>query len=291
MAVLGSVFTSLYAARLTDTSFAGLPNRPCPPASSRWPQPWAAPRPSPQRVSPGSSPMCRTPSCTASTSPASWPPPSASSARSEPGWPCPAEPRSAPPRHHPADVDRADKAGRPDPGAVGHPLLQRRRPGPPHRPRRRHRHRAVPAAGGVHEDALPTPRLAAEPRRRRHRRRAHHHRHPAPARQVRPVPARRRPAPARRRPRRPAPRRRRPHSLTTPAWAAATFRDGEDAHPVRQYGGRRLWDDFEQTLTWWHQAPTRRPPPRCATTRCSSRPPLTGRCGRPRSSCAPSCRR
>ncbi|MEV0538150.1 hypothetical protein AB0J08_41545, partial [Kitasatospora sp. NPDC050463] len=23
---------------------------------------------------------------------------------------------------------------------------------------------------------------------------------------------------------------------------------------VRQYGGRRRWDDFEQTLTWWHRA-------------------------------------
>jgi len=44
------------------------------------------------------------------------------------------------------------------------------------------------------------------------------------------------------------------YSLTTPAWAAATFRDGESGHQVRQYGGRRLWDDFEQTLTWWHQA-------------------------------------
>ncbi|MFI1524657.1 methyltransferase domain-containing protein [Kitasatospora cineracea] len=44
------------------------------------------------------------------------------------------------------------------------------------------------------------------------------------------------------------------YSLTVPAWAAATFRDGEDDHQVRQYGGRRLWDDFEQTLTWWHQA-------------------------------------
>ncbi|MFD0278054.1 methyltransferase domain-containing protein [Kitasatospora sp. NPDC127111] len=44
------------------------------------------------------------------------------------------------------------------------------------------------------------------------------------------------------------------YSLTVPAWAAATFRDGEDAHMVRQYGGRRLWDAFEQTLTWWRQA-------------------------------------
>ncbi|MGW4894729.1 methyltransferase domain-containing protein [Kitasatospora sp. NPDC004240] len=44
------------------------------------------------------------------------------------------------------------------------------------------------------------------------------------------------------------------YSLTTPAWAPATFRDGDGAHPVRQYGGRRLWDDFEQALTWWHRA-------------------------------------
>ncbi|MFJ5122928.1 methyltransferase domain-containing protein [Kitasatospora sp. NPDC088548] len=43
------------------------------------------------------------------------------------------------------------------------------------------------------------------------------------------------------------------YSLTTPAWSATTFRDGENEHQVRQYGGRRLWDDFEQTLTWWHQ--------------------------------------
>ncbi|MET9615384.1 methyltransferase domain-containing protein [Kitasatospora indigofera] len=44
------------------------------------------------------------------------------------------------------------------------------------------------------------------------------------------------------------------YSLTIPAWAAATFRDGQDAHQIRQYGGRRLWDDFEHALTWWHAA-------------------------------------
>ncbi|MER5866188.1 methyltransferase domain-containing protein [Kitasatospora sp. NPDC002040] len=44
------------------------------------------------------------------------------------------------------------------------------------------------------------------------------------------------------------------YSLTTPAWAAATFRDGQDAHQIHQYGGRRLWDDFEHTLTWWRGA-------------------------------------
>ena len=44
------------------------------------------------------------------------------------------------------------------------------------------------------------------------------------------------------------------YSLTTPAWAATTFRDGESAHQVRQYGGRRLWEEFEQTLAWWHDA-------------------------------------
>ncbi|MER8100867.1 methyltransferase domain-containing protein [Kitasatospora sp. NPDC094016] len=44
------------------------------------------------------------------------------------------------------------------------------------------------------------------------------------------------------------------YSLTTPAWSATTFRDGEDEHLARQYGGRRLWDDFERTLTWWHRA-------------------------------------
>ncbi|MFF4381092.1 methyltransferase domain-containing protein [Kitasatospora sp. NPDC001547] len=44
------------------------------------------------------------------------------------------------------------------------------------------------------------------------------------------------------------------YSLTAPAWAAVTFREGEDAHQVRQYGARRLWEDFEQALTWWHEA-------------------------------------
>ncbi|MFD5433763.1 methyltransferase domain-containing protein [Kitasatospora sp. NPDC127067] len=44
------------------------------------------------------------------------------------------------------------------------------------------------------------------------------------------------------------------YSLTTPAWSATTFRDGEDEHQVRQYGGRRLWPDFESTLAWWHEA-------------------------------------
>jgi protein-L-isoaspartate(D-aspartate) O-methyltransferase len=44
------------------------------------------------------------------------------------------------------------------------------------------------------------------------------------------------------------------YSLTTPAWSATTFRDGESTHHVRQYGGRRLWDEFEQTLAWWRDA-------------------------------------
>ncbi|MFF0392234.1 methyltransferase domain-containing protein [Kitasatospora sp. NPDC004615] len=44
------------------------------------------------------------------------------------------------------------------------------------------------------------------------------------------------------------------YSLTAPAWAAATFREGEDVHHVRQYGDRRLWDDLEQTLAWWQHA-------------------------------------
>ncbi|MGW4806436.1 methyltransferase domain-containing protein [Kitasatospora sp. NPDC004272] len=44
------------------------------------------------------------------------------------------------------------------------------------------------------------------------------------------------------------------YSLTVPAWAAATFRDGENEHQVRQYGSRRLWNEFEQTIDWWHQA-------------------------------------
>ncbi|MFJ9691874.1 methyltransferase domain-containing protein [Kitasatospora sp. NPDC101183] len=44
------------------------------------------------------------------------------------------------------------------------------------------------------------------------------------------------------------------YSLTTPAWSAATFRDGEAIHPVRQCGARHLWDEFERTLTWWYRA-------------------------------------
>ncbi|MEU9133736.1 methyltransferase domain-containing protein [Kitasatospora sp. NPDC048540] len=44
------------------------------------------------------------------------------------------------------------------------------------------------------------------------------------------------------------------YSLTAPAWAAVTFRDGQDEHPVRQYGARRLWEDFERTIAWWHEA-------------------------------------
>ncbi|MFJ1751306.1 methyltransferase domain-containing protein [Kitasatospora sp. NPDC088134] len=44
------------------------------------------------------------------------------------------------------------------------------------------------------------------------------------------------------------------YSLTVPAWAAVAFRDGEDVHQVRQYGGRHLWDEFEKVLTWWHDA-------------------------------------
>ncbi|MCC9312159.1 methyltransferase domain-containing protein [Kitasatospora sp. RB6PN24] len=44
------------------------------------------------------------------------------------------------------------------------------------------------------------------------------------------------------------------YSLTTPAWSATTFRDGEDEHQVRQYGGRLLWPEFERTLGWWHEA-------------------------------------
>ncbi|WP_371502566.1 protein-L-isoaspartate(D-aspartate) O-methyltransferase [Kitasatospora sp. NBC_00374] len=44
------------------------------------------------------------------------------------------------------------------------------------------------------------------------------------------------------------------YSLTVPAWAAATFRAGESEHLVRQYGGRRLWEEFERTLAWWRDA-------------------------------------
>ncbi|MGW4382153.1 methyltransferase domain-containing protein [Kitasatospora sp. NPDC004531] len=44
------------------------------------------------------------------------------------------------------------------------------------------------------------------------------------------------------------------YSLTTPAWSAATFRDGARTHPVRQYGARRLWPEFERALTWWHHS-------------------------------------
>ncbi|MFJ5881200.1 hypothetical protein [Kitasatospora cineracea] len=44
------------------------------------------------------------------------------------------------------------------------------------------------------------------------------------------------------------------YSLTVPAWAAATFREGGNEHRVRQYGGRRLWEEFERALAWWHDA-------------------------------------
>ncbi|MFJ7277428.1 methyltransferase domain-containing protein [Kitasatospora sp. NPDC098663] len=44
------------------------------------------------------------------------------------------------------------------------------------------------------------------------------------------------------------------YSLTIPAWAAATCRDGDTANHVRQYGGRRLWEEFEQVLAWWQEA-------------------------------------
>jgi protein-L-isoaspartate(D-aspartate) O-methyltransferase len=44
------------------------------------------------------------------------------------------------------------------------------------------------------------------------------------------------------------------YSLTTPAWSATTFRDGESAHRVRQYGGRRLWEEYEKVLDWWREA-------------------------------------
>ncbi|MFE0465098.1 methyltransferase domain-containing protein [Kitasatospora sp. NPDC058965] len=44
------------------------------------------------------------------------------------------------------------------------------------------------------------------------------------------------------------------YSLTVPAWAAVSLRDGEQAHRVRQYGGRCLWDEFARTLAWWHDA-------------------------------------
>ncbi|MDH6145430.1 hypothetical protein P3T35_007485 [Kitasatospora sp. GP30] len=183
VAVLGSVFTSLYAARLTDTSFAGLPQQ----AVSAGKQSVAAALGSAATLAPAGESRLLSDvqnsfmygfhlACVVAAAVCLL---GAIGARLA----LPGRAAIGPAPHHPADVDQADKAGRPDPGAVRHPLLQRRRPGPPHRPRRRHRHWAVPAAGGVHEDALPTPRLAAEPRRRRHRRRAHHHRHPAPARQ------------------------------------------------------------------------------------------------------------
>ncbi|MDH6115175.1 protein-L-isoaspartate O-methyltransferase [Kitasatospora sp. MAP12-15] len=41
------------------------------------------------------------------------------------------------------------------------------------------------------------------------------------------------------------------YSLAEPAWSAVTFRDGEPEHQVRQYGARRLWDEFEAAYAWW----------------------------------------
>ncbi|MEE1783086.1 methyltransferase domain-containing protein [Streptomyces sp. SP17BM10] len=44
------------------------------------------------------------------------------------------------------------------------------------------------------------------------------------------------------------------YSLTEPAWSATTFRDGEREHQVRQYGARRLWEEFETAYAWWTAA-------------------------------------
>ncbi|MFL4906806.1 methyltransferase domain-containing protein [Streptomyces sp. MMS24-I2-30] len=39
--------------------------------------------------------------------------------------------------------------------------------------------------------------------------------------------------------------------LTSRSWAAVEFRSGEPVATVHQSGPRRLWDEVEQTLTWW----------------------------------------
>ncbi len=48
------------------------------------------------------------------------------------------------------------------------------------------------------------------------------------------------------------------HDPTTGSWATVDVRRGCAAHPVRQHGPRRLWDEIEQAHAWWvtHGRPT-----------------------------------
>ncbi len=41
------------------------------------------------------------------------------------------------------------------------------------------------------------------------------------------------------------------HDPATGSWATIDVRRGCAAHPVRQYGPRRLWDEIEQAHAWW----------------------------------------
>ncbi len=48
------------------------------------------------------------------------------------------------------------------------------------------------------------------------------------------------------------------HDSTTGSWATVDVHRGPSAHPVRQHGPRRLWDEIEQAHGWWvqHGRPT-----------------------------------
>jgi protein-L-isoaspartate(D-aspartate) O-methyltransferase len=48
------------------------------------------------------------------------------------------------------------------------------------------------------------------------------------------------------------------HDSITGSWATVDVHRGSTAHPVRQHGPRRLWDEIEQAHAWWvtHDRPT-----------------------------------
>ncbi|MGH3868916.1 MAG: methyltransferase domain-containing protein [Pseudonocardiaceae bacterium] len=48
------------------------------------------------------------------------------------------------------------------------------------------------------------------------------------------------------------------HDPITGSWATVDVHRGTAAHPVRQHGPRRLWDEIEQAHTWWvtHDRPS-----------------------------------
>jgi hypothetical protein len=48
------------------------------------------------------------------------------------------------------------------------------------------------------------------------------------------------------------------HDPITGSWATVDVHRGSTAHPVRQHGPRRLWDEIERAHAWWvtHHRPT-----------------------------------